>query len=89
MCVALTACASSGPNRPGLEPDPVIKTERKIETICPAALMQEDPPAVTLPPGAEVSGNREGLDYVAAHLRREFLLGSRLKDARADCPKAP
>lgn len=86
--MALTACASSGANRPALEPDPVIKTERKVETVCPAALMQDDPAPVTLPSGAEVSGNREGLDYVAAHFRREFLLGSRLKDARADCPKA-
>ncbi len=89
LCAALTACASSGAIRPGLEPNPVIKTERKVETVCPAALTLDDPPAVILPPAAEVSGNRDGLDWVAAHIRREALLGSRLKDARADCPKPP
>ncbi len=85
----LSACAGSpaAGSRPSL--DPVTRTELRIEKVCPAALTLEDPPAVDLPAGAIVSGNREGLDYVAGHLQREALLGRRLGDARADCPKPP
>lgn len=83
----LTACATSqGPPAP--EPRPIVKVERRIETVCPAEVTAEMPAAVPLPPGAVLEGNADGLGYASGRFRREELLEGRLRDARAACPKS-
>lgn len=87
-CAAmLTACQSS-PAALNRAPaaDPVIHTERRVETVCPPELGQALPPKVAKAAGAEIEGNEAGMAWLRDHLGREGLLEDRLVDAAKACP---
>lgn len=86
----LSACAHSPAtlDRPA-GPAVVTRTDRTVETVCPAELGNPLPARMKLPTGASVSGNDAGMAYMAGRFRREDQLETVIEDARAACPKPP
>lgn len=85
----LTACQSSPATRPkpGAAPDPVVVTERRVETVCPAELELTLPARIAKAAGAVIEGNPAGMAWLRDHFDRENLLEARLVDAAKACPK--
>jgi len=84
----LTACGTSGvkPQRPGPSTDPVIRVERKIEKQCPVELTLPLPAKPSPAPGATITGNQAGMEFMRDASAWGDLLFGRLSDAKASCP---
>tara|TARA_R110002072_G_scaffold300732_1_gene478801 strand:- start:77 stop:373 length:297 start_codon:yes stop_codon:yes gene_type:complete len=86
LTVMLTACATSGDERPAVEPDPVIETRTEVVTVCPAELQLAIPASPHRPADAVIKASQSMLEYLAQRFSREELLEARLRDAAVECP---
>lgn len=82
----LAACATSpGPDRPSIEPDPIIEVRHERTVVCPAELDQALPDQPEPGEDAVIRFNGPGGDYLADLVAWGRGLADRLTDARAAC----
>ncbi len=87
----LTACAGSPSPTPGLSPqatDPVVTTQVKTRTVCPAELDAAVAPTPTPAADAVVKTNKSGSDWIAAVVAWGGGVAKQLTDARDACHAA-
>ncbi len=82
----LTACASSQ-TRLGVAADPIVERKTVNRVTCPAEVTAPLPATIAPYVGPAIEAVQPYFDWLAAHLRREKLLGDRLADAAKGCPR--
>lgn len=85
--MTLSACATSPTQKPKIATDPIVETRTVTRVECPAEVTAPTPAVVAAYAGVAIVAPPGYFDWLAAHLRREALLGKRIDDARGSCPK--